>query len=38
VYGVATWLALAVVVALVASLWPARRAASIPTAAALAYE
>jgi putative ABC transport system permease protein len=36
--GVATWFGLMTVVALVASLWPALRAARVPTAAALAYE
>jgi len=36
--GVVTWFALMFVVALVASLWPALRAARVPTAAALAYE
>jgi len=36
--GVAMWFALVFVVALVASLWPALRAARVPTAAALAYE
>ena len=36
--GVAAWLALVLLVAVVASLWPALRAARIPTRAALAYE
>jgi putative ABC transport system permease protein len=36
--GVATWFALMIVVALISSLWPALRAARVPTAAALAYE
>lgn len=36
--GVAAWFTLVTVVALVASLWPALRAARVPTAAALAYE
>jgi putative ABC transport system permease protein len=36
--GVGSWFALVTIVALVASLWPALRAARIPTRAALAYE
>jgi putative ABC transport system permease protein len=36
--GVALWLALVVVVSLLACAWPARRAMRVPTAAALAYE
>jgi len=36
--GVFGWLLLIVVVALVASTWPAWRATRVPTAAALAYE
>ena len=36
--GVGIWLALAVVVSLVACAWPARRAMRVPTAAALAYD
>jgi putative ABC transport system permease protein len=36
--GVVAWFALVSVVALLASLWPALRAARIPTRAALAYE
>ena len=32
------WLGLTVVVALIATAWPARRATRVPTAAALAYE
>jgi putative ABC transport system permease protein len=36
--GVAAWLAVVIAVALLASLWPALRAARVPTAAALAYE
>ncbi len=36
--GVMRWLAVVIVVSLVACLWPAIRATRIPTAAALAYE
>ncbi len=36
--GVGIWLVLAVVVSLLASAWPARRAMRVPTAAALAYD
>ena len=36
--GVAMWLALVVIVALLACAWPAVRALRVPTAAALAYE
>jgi putative ABC transport system permease protein len=36
--GVAIWLAVAVVVSVVACAWPARRAMRVPTAAALAYD
>ena len=36
--GVASWFALVTIVAVAASLWPALRAARIPTRAALAYE
>jgi putative ABC transport system permease protein len=38
VSGVAAWLALVVVLALIASAWPAARAMRVPAAVALAYE
>ena len=36
--GVLVWLALVVVVSLIACAWPAIRAMRVPTAAALAYD